>query len=589
MNNFLTTSLKKLAILTDRNLDPVSLNELREEINNISSIDIESLSYEKNIDIYKFFIKMLNNISAVPDLESKLNDLLNVIEGKFEYINKRIRVSLYEKIKSARLLNDYTIQKQTLAFDININPQTFEKMTGTIIDGSILAIKSKDNGSQKLIDTEIIKDIQVEGNNGPSSIGGTIVKKVNNGWGVANKEEVIKSEGTYLAKTQSIFDEENEITISINFGRITNVEAITPVFANPEVIKIYTSDNDKDFSLIAYKVITKNKTFILENKRIKNIKIVINKKSPSYKLGNTYIYETMFKQIKISSDYEKEDVTFETKQININKEISKLAITTNDNYDSKDVEIKYYVSMDNKEYQELRPSGKLNNKNISSILEAEQSTENKLITISAYEQVDTNFVYSLEIPQAFIMTNNMSVFNELNKWKANEGIYEAYVFNYEAKNINIGNKFIFINGKKHTGSIVLEKGINKIEIPAEFFVNLFNKKLCKSYSINEDIITITLNSGDIVTVTDTSYPYNVKLNIEENSDFVFQKLKEEVDFKFILINNNIKIQTFKSNDAVYCVYNNLYKNVQSIKIKGTMKSINNKTIPKIQKITVRVE
>ena len=103
-------------------------------------------------------------------------------------------------------------------------------MTGAIIDSTIFAIKSKDNGMQKSIDTEIVKNIQVEGNNGLSSIGGTILKKVTNGWVVANKEEIIKEEGMYLAKTQSIYDGENDITLSINFGKVTNVETITPVF-----------------------------------------------------------------------------------------------------------------------------------------------------------------------------------------------------------------------------------------------------------------------------------------------------------------------------------------------------------------------
>lgn len=590
MSNFLSTNLKKLALLTNANLDEVSISNLESEIASISDINLNTLSYAKNIELYKFFIKTLNNVSKTQDNETKLNNILEIIEDKFEYINKKIRISLYEKVKSARLLNDYTIQKQTLAFDIDINPQTFKTMTGAIIDSTIFAIKSKDNGMQKSIDTEIVKNIQVEGNNGLSSIGGTILKKVTNGWVVANKEEIIKEEGMYLAKTQSIYDGENDITLSINFGKVTNVEAITPVFKNAEVVKIYTSKNDKDFNLIAYKIATKNKTFVLEDKNIKNIKIVINKKDASYKLGNTYIYECPLSQIKISSDYEKEDVIFETKSIIVNAALSKIAITTKDNYDSNDVDIKYYISINEKDYEEIRPSGKIKNKDISSIVSIENETENKLLKLENSTRINNKFVYDLPLPQPFVMTNNLRIFTNLNLWEYKEGLYECYIFNYEEKTINIGNKFIFINGEKHSGAIKIKKGINKIQIPKEFFVNLFNKSLCKKYTINGSIITVTLNNGNEITINDSMYPYNIKLLIEENSDFVFQEIQEKINFNFKLNENNeLKIERIDGNKEIYCVYKNLYKNTQNIKLKGILKSKNNKTIPKIERITVRAE
>lgn len=590
MSNFLSTHLKNIAFITNERLDYVSIKNLESEIESIASIDVSALSYEKNIELYKFLIKILNNIETVEEYNAKLQEIINKIESKFEYINKRIRVSLYEKVKSARLVNDYTIQKQSLAFDVDIDEQSFKTMTGSIIDKKILAIKSKNNGIQKLIDTSLVKSVKVEGNNGQFSVGGAILKKALNGWVVANKEEVIGNEGVYLAKTQSTFDGENEITISINLGRITSVEAITPVFVDPEVIKIYTSKNDQDYDLVVYKTSTKNKTFILDDKNIKNIKIVINKKSPSYKLGNTYLYESKIKQIKISTDYEKEEVLFETKNININKTLSKISISTIDNYESEDTDIRYYINIDEKGYEEIRPTGKIKNKEISSVIDIENETENKLINLKNAENINGKFLYTLEIPQPFVITNNTHIFNNLNNWIYTEGVHKAYIFNYEEKEINIGNKFIYINGKKETGILKIKKGINKIEIPEEFFINLFNKKLCKKYTINGSAITITFNNDTTAIITDTMYPYNVKLLIDENSDFLFQKLTETKDFNFKLTEtNNLQIETLTSNDELYCVYNSLYKNTGSIRIKGTLKSTNNKTIPRIEKIIVRAE
>ena len=54
MSNFLSTNLKKLALLTNANLDEVSISNLESEIASISDINLNTLSYAKNIELYKF-------------------------------------------------------------------------------------------------------------------------------------------------------------------------------------------------------------------------------------------------------------------------------------------------------------------------------------------------------------------------------------------------------------------------------------------------------------------------------------------------------------------------------------------------------
>ena len=77
------------------------------------------------------------------------------------------------------------------------------------------------------------------------------------------------------------------------------------------------------------------------------------------------------------------------------------------------------------------------------------------------------------------------------------------------------------------------------------------------------------------------YPYNIKLLIEENSDFVFQEIQEKINFNFKLNENNeLKIERIDGKKEIYCVYKNLYKNTQNIKLKGILKS---KTIKQYQK------
>jgi hypothetical protein len=92
------------------------------------------------------------------------------------------------------------------------------------------------------------------------------------------------------------------------------------------------------------------------------------------------------------------------------------------------------------------------------------------------------------------------------------------------------------------------------------------------------------------TIVDPHYPYNLKLIIDTKFFLIGKEiLKENIDYKYRLIDTNLKIETTKKKGDIYCIYSNLYTMVSSIKIKGILKSTDNKTIPEITKITVRAE
>ena len=86
-----------------------------------------------------------------------------------------------------------------------------------------------------------------------------------------------------------------------------------------------------------------------------------------------------------------------------------------------------------KDYEEIRPSGKIKNKDISSIVSIENETENKLLKLENSTRINNKFVYDLPLPQPFVMTNNLRIFTNLNLWEYKEGLYECYIFNYEEK------------------------------------------------------------------------------------------------------------------------------------------------------------
>ena len=589
--SYIQTETKRLAVLMGQPLHIVSLSAIESDIRSTDIVSITSLSEATDIEIYKLCINTLRAIGDIPEYTTRATLLLKEIEEKFEILNKRIRTSLYEKIKSAKLLNQYTISKVLEAFDVELVRQSFtENTTADISGGKILGISAKGNGNVALIDSEPVKSIKVEANNGSSSVAGTILKKIGNGWSIASISNIINTEGTYNAKCEVLEDGPNEITINIDLGIPTYAESICPVFSNPEIIKVYTSLDGNKYNLVSSKCATKDKTFLLSDKNIRYIKLIIFKASYSHKNGSKYIYESALKQIKISAEYEKEEVVFETKEIGINKNLSKISISTNDNYDMDGVSIEYQLKINNKDYQVIRPSNKSKNKKVGSIVLTQENVENQIIEIKDSTKTETGFQYDLELPQAFMITNNVVVMGGKDEWQYLENRYRAYVFNYKDVTIDVGVKTILVDGESQTGVVTIEKGLRQIDIYADDFIKMFNKKLIKSYEIDGATIRITLRDGSIETLTDTEYPYNLKLLVEENSDFVFRQiLKEGTDYKLNRINANLKIESVVKEEGIYCIFNNLYTLVSSIRIKGILKSLDNKTIPEINKITVRAE
>ena len=123
------------------------------------------------------------------------------------------------------------------------------------------------------------------------------------------------------------------------------------------------------------------------------------------------------------------------------------------------------------------------------------------------------------------------------------------------------------------------------------FVKLFNKSFIKSYVKSGSSVLVTLPSGSVSTIIDSEYPYNVKLLIEESSDFLYgKKLIEHVDFNILNNTSGDGAKIVKDNNGiVHLIYHNLYSAVYSIKIKGTLNSSNNSKIARISQIIIRGE
>lgn len=583
---YLDIEAKRLAILSNLATHQVSIEQIKKQILNTTSISFDTaLDLSKEIELYMIVINSMQSIVNSELLGERATTLLQAVEDKFEILNKRIRTSVYEKIKTAKLA-DRSSGDLANTYNIDISKQSFaeDETTSVIEGGKILGVTSEGNGNVTLVTTEWLRSITPQIDDGFLNVYGSIAKRITTGWTVASNEEILNVNGDYLVKCEASKGGNKKITIDIDLGRGIDIESICPVFDRPEVLKIYTSVDNIGFNLLTNKTVSVDTTFTTPRVLARYIKIVVFKDKESYKYGSKYVYEIKLKQIKISHEYEKKDTQFVTKAISVNKNVSKISIDADDSLQLSE----YYISVNDKEWRQIRPIGWDKNRDVPSVLKVQEVFENKLIELTNPTLDNGSYTYDLNIPQAFTISNKIKLFGGVNNWTYEEDRYSAFILNYEDININISTKEIYINNKIETGNVTIGKGLNKIGIKREDFKRLFNKDLISSYKIDGANIEITLRDGTTSTVVDTMYPYNLKLLIEENADFVFAKeISEGNGYKLIRNDTSVKVSTKEKEEALYCVFYNLYTLVNSIKIKGIIKS-NNTTISETSRITLRV-
>lgn len=587
---------KKLAIAKNLPLNAAALANLKRDILSSGSIELSEFSINKEIEIYKSSIKALRAISEIDSNNKRASDLLMDIEDRFELLNKKIRVSLYEKIKEAKLSNMYTATINDLYVNIPIEKESFVNGSDAVISNAeIYGIKAKNNGNGSLlsIENESILSLKIEANDGTKSKAGILIEKTNSGptsgWIIPEKSSIFNTEKEYIIRCETLANGPNSITIDIELAKIEEIESICPVFKDVEVLKIYTSTDARYYKPVTTKTASIDRTFIFDKRKVKYIRIVIQKDKESYRSNGKYVYETKLSQIKISAEYEKDISIIETKEIDINKQLSKLSIDVVDNNNISGVNIEYEIKINNGEYRKIRPVGQSKNIDVHSVIDISEKTENKIIEIDNSIKTETGYEYSLlDIPQAFLMTNDTTFLTKIDEWKYQESLYTSYVFNYEDININTGTKNLYVDGKKLSGNIKIEKGLRLVGIESKDFKKLFNKNLIDSYTVNGNTVSVTLRDGSVENIVDSMYPYNLKLLIETASDFIFaEKLTEGFDYKLNRNENTVRVETKNKEGKVYCIFNNLLSTISFVSIRATLKSTDNKTVPKISRIILR--
>lgn len=257
--------------------------------------------------------------------------------------------------------------------------------------------------------------------------------------------------------------------------------------------------------------------------------------------------------------------TYETKQIPINKSLSNLVVDTCDNSNDSNINIKYYISINNKEYERFLPVKKNNSKNVNnlqSIITLSKDSELSMVGFNGTKIREGDIRYQLP--------SSLQNFLE----------YQTYVY---VPNINESNTELFLLIKEDTT-------INPSLLDPEAVFLVDDNPQEEEIYLPKGIRKLQIISEDSTTTFDYNY---LKLIIGEGNIYSHKILKP-----ILKTNENIKYLSF-STPEMLTYFNTINPQevfikdskkeivINTIKIKSILSSVDKKTVPYISRILIR--
>ena len=384
--------------------------------------------------------------------------------------------------------------------------------------------------------------------------------------------------------------------IKITLPRITQTGILYLEFDKQEAFSILNRDG--------YEIIPKH----ISN----TVKFPVNNDSRSFSIR---LLENTDREVIVKALYFTEQIyntttVYESTIMSVEEDLSLLSVQTCDNYTDKNVNIKYEISVNEREYEEFRPNGKLKENLTQSIIKA--SILNYENTIKLSNPILDNGVYKFYTNELINSEIKVKAFS----WKFKEDFNSVESFVQDSHNHTselFYNMFFVVkedikvvlnsilefydNGKlikeETEGDVyTLKRGIHKIRVLKTLWKETVDLNKFSIFSILENKLTVIERETEEKKTID--FIYNPSEDLVQSTSLYLQIFNKKVDIYLTEEKLNKKLDNafveyfFKSNPyPLYVISESVQTRVNTIQIRATMTSLDKVTCPYISNITIR--
>ena len=408
------------------------------------------------------------------------------------------------------------------------------------------------------------------------------------------ESETLNSYPLKLKLNKNFYNKYQQIKITL--PRITQTGILYLEFDKQEAFSILNRDG--------YEIIPKH----ISN----TVKFPVNNDSRSFSIR---LLENTDREVIVKALYFTEQIyntttVYESTIMSVEEDLSLLSVQTCDNYTDKNVNIKYEISVNEREYEEFRPNGKLKENLTQSIIKA--SILNYENTIKLSNPILDNGVYKFYTNELINSEIKVKAFS----WKFKEDFNSVESFVQDSHNHPselFYNMFFVVkedikvvlnsilefydNGKlikKETEGDVytLKRGIHKIRVLKTLWKETVDLNKFSIFSILENKLTVIERETEEKKTID--FIYNPSEDLVQSTSLYLQIFNKKVDIYLTEEKLNKKLDNafveyfFKSNPyPLYVISESVQTRVNTIQIRATMTSLDKVTCPYISNITIR--
>jgi hypothetical protein len=555
-------------------------------------------------NIYSFAAgSMLENVEGRMLLEDTYSNMQIDVSERLERLSRDIQLG-FNELRTAQVLeSSMSGYVKTINVDFGNNTVINQNSTDALIsDGIVMGVKAPSVMAD--MSSIPIREYDISSISGAlrssSSTSGVVVELISDDGItiISDQDSVIINNGAkFSLSAESEFSDSKKLDLLIDKKDTEFFNQIEINLEKAHVAQIYISEDGLEYSKQFEKPrYIKNTIVPVESSKARFIKITFIKNKSNYSHNGKYGYKIGINSLNILKSTIEESAYVETNNMDISGTYSRVAIQTCCSYSDLNAEIKYYISLDDKEWQPIRPVNKTKIENIidSVSLPLNTYTDNQIISLVDNTAVQSGYRYDLELPGEFIDSNQLRVFEgditgSGEDWITDQRYYYAVGVLLTPATFDIGQSEMEFNGKWATGEVNLDKGIYRIKVKSEDYANLFNGKNATVISEINGEYVVKDDQGNTKSIFDPTYPHNNKILADTVFDFLFKRELIEKD-SYTLYNNGsgYHISTGSNYDEVIVAYRLHQSNANSVKIKAELKSLDKTTIPYIEKLLIRL-
>ena len=570
---------KNNTILGENDSRPIESKGLLKKINqNLEDLSIYSSESQRDLAVQEFPIEFETDILSNMNNKNseRIEGIKSIVQTKLLEVRKNLEVCKL-KVQEA-LLSERKLIGESYTAVLPLDKDYISKNTTALVENNMtlgVGYESELTSENLLnLDTLYI-GAQEE----------TVLKI---------ESETLNSYPLKLKLNKNFYNNYQQIKITL--PRITQTGILYLEFDKQEAFSILNRDG--------YEIIPKH----ISN----TVKFPVNNDSRSFSIR---LLENTDREVIVKALYFTEQIyntttVYESTIMSVEEDLSLLSVQTCDNYTDKNVNIKYEISVNEREYEEFRPNGKLKGNLTQSIIKA--SILNYENTIKLSNPILDNGVYKFYTNELINSEIKVKAFS----WKFKEDFNSVESFVQDSHNHPselFYNMFFVVkedikvvlnsilefydNGKlikKETEGDVytLKRGIHKIRVLKTLWKETVDLNKFSIFSILENKLTVIERETEEKKTID--FIYNPSEDLVQSTSLYLQIFNKKVDIYLTEEKLNKKLDNafveyfFKSNPyPLYVISESVQTRVNTIQIRATMTSLDKVTCPYISNITIR--